>query len=710
MAPPPSASSPQQSWYTRVWRAATSAAAARVRGVGYYGRHPRAAVREVLNGVTVACMQVPESIAFSYIGVIDPIVGLYSTFFIGLFVAVAGGKPGMIGGLAGALMVVSGPQLMSDDGLLRDLPPGDRLQHYLLTVVVVGVAQLVIGISGLTSALRLIPRPAHVGFLNGLAIVILLAQVHEFQVCDAPGSYFVTCPSAARTAMSLAAGRTWVFLGEVAAAVGITLAFPRLPRVGKALPSSLVAILACTLFEHLVVRGAAGAAGTRTVGDTAAIAGTLPPLGLPHPPADGSGWRWGAVFQVAAMLTLIGTGESLLSLRALDAASTATAPAAAPPGSPVPAPAPAPAATEWKLRQECVTEGAGNLVGALCGSVGGGIMIGTSTVNLMSGSTGRLSGTVAALAVLAVVLVAAPAVALIPASALVGLMLVVVIRTADWGSVRSLHRMPRADAVQLVAVTVLCAVTNIAIGVAVGVVAAALLHVWRDSRALAVVEADSVTAVAAPTAPTAPPLRREGIRHLTVHGRLNFTTAWAFESALTAGLASAPAVVAVHFDHDSASRTAGPVLADYSALHAVCAAVKAHAAAGVSLRLCGVDAASASMLVRAGAVTRREAGILHLALAPLETTILDPPAALPPPGDESGDGENTGVPPRSPSPVVSPVIDVEFDARPPSRLAGHNNFASDGGGDDDDDDAGVRARASAGMLAARDADDHVGAV
>lgn len=684
-------------------------------GAAFYARHPRAGLREVLNGVTVACMQVPESIAFSYIGLIDPLAGLYATFFIGLFVAVTGGKPGMIGGLAGALMVVSGPQLMADTGLLGSLPVQERWQHYLLTMVLVGVLQLVIGAAGLTAALRLVPRPTHVGFLNGLAVVILITQVHEFQVCDAPGA-FITCPAAARSAMSLRVGATWAFLGMVGATAAIAMLFPRVPRVGKLLPSSLVAIIVCTVFEHAVYRRLAGS-GTRTVGDTAPISGRLPGFALPHPPPGGE-WHFGAVAQVAAMLTLIGTSESLLSLRALDAASSVGA-------------APSPQVVERKMRQECLAEGAGNLIGALFGSVGGGIMIGTSTVNLMSGSRGRLSGTVAALTVLAVLLFAAPAVALIPAATLVGLMLVVAVRTADWGSVRALLRMPRADALQLVVVSVVCVVANIAVGVAVGVLMAALVHVARDSRTLSVTtdleaedahdsdtgpERDVAGASPSPlplseTAPTrtpgaatAPLPRRHGVRHLHVHGRLSFTTTWAFEYAMAAGLPSAPSSVVVDFTAAAAAAGSGAVLADYSALRAVYAAVKTHAAAGVSLRLRGVDASSAAMLMRAGTVQGKGRGILRLALAPLEASALDPPegtagtaiaaaaaaaaAADPPdagdtipPGAAGGlDSDAGALDPAGTAaglPAPSPV-DVEFDVvqagggsdRPDERRAG----------------------------------------
>jgi MFS superfamily sulfate permease-like transporter len=590
---------------------AKNAAVRPVLSARFYAQHPGIAVREMLCGATVAAMQVPESVAFSFVGHIAPNVGLASTFFVGLAVALFGGKPGMIAGLAGALMVVSGPQLMADTGSLAAYTPSERLQHYLLTMIVVGVFQLVIAGCGLTRLLRLVPRPVHVGFLNGLGIVIFITQLEEFKLCSDGGiTHFFDCPEASREWMSLRHGATWMVIGMAVTSTLIVLFVPKIPRVGGIVPSSLLAILLCSLFEHLINRPFIHA-DVRTVGDVTPVGGQLPSFAAPLKPA--AGWNYGAIFQTAAMLTLIGTVESLLSLHALNAVTKT-------PSSLV------------QFTQECVAEGGGNIVAALFGAVGGSIMIGTSTVNILSGSRGRLSGITAALLILLVIGVAGPAIALIPTASLTGVMFVVVMKTFDWATFKTIPRIPLADAFIIVLVTVLSVVTNIAIAVVVGVVLACLLYAWADTSSLRLerLEPDGAGA--------------EVEIAFVVVGRLSFSTAWVFEAAALSALAQVEREDLERprdelraddiSDREGNCRLRITIdfsasgIEDYSALHCIYKAVKAYAAAGRQLRLRGLNHASLARLQRAGRLINKGASVLSFHIPHMEEGVLEPSARL----------------------------------------------------------------------------------
>jgi MFS superfamily sulfate permease-like transporter len=578
----------------------------------FYAQHPAIAVREMLCGATVAAMQVPESIAFSFVGHIAPNVGLASTFFVGLAVALFGGKPGMIAGLAGALMVVSGPQLMADTGPLVAYTPSERLQHYLLTMIVVGVFQLIIAGCGLTRLLRLVPRPVHVGFLNGLGIVIFITQLEEFKLCSDGGiAHFFDCPEHSREWMSLRHGATWMVIGTAVASTLIVLFVPKIPRVGGIVPSSLLAILLCSLFEHLINRPFIHA-DVRTVGDVTPVGGQLPSFGTPLKPA--AGWNYGVIFQTAAMLTLIGTVESLLSLHALNTATKTPS-------------------SLSQFTQECVAEGGGNILAAFFGSVGGSIMIGTSTVNILSGSRGRLSGITAALLILLVIGVAGPAIALIPTASLTGVMFVVVMKTFDWATFKTLPRIPLPDAFTIVLVTVLSVATNIAIGVVVGVVLACILYAWADTSALRLERLESDRACA------------EVETAVAVVGRLSFSTAWVFEAAVLSVLAQVEREEqqegrGAEFQTDDTSEReqscrlrvtldfSASGIEDYSGLHCIYKAVKAYAAAGRQLRLRGLNHASLARLQRAGRLINKGASVLTIHIPHMEDGLLEPSAQL----------------------------------------------------------------------------------
>ncbi|MCA9543339.1 MAG: SulP family inorganic anion transporter, partial [Myxococcales bacterium] len=392
---------------------------------------------DLLSGLTVALALVPEAVAFAFVAGVPPKVGLTAAFFVCLLTAVLGGRPGMISGATGALAVVA-------VGLVQQ----HGLSYLLAAVVLMGVLQIGAGLLNLGRFVRLVPHPVMLGFVNGLAIVIALAQLGQFGQ-GGPGWAAGTLLEGTAVDVAWLPGPA---LGLMAALVGVTMAVIYLwPRVTKAVPAPLVAIVGVSL--------AVGALGfdTRRVGDVAAIGGGLPTLALPPVPFTWETLR--IIFPTALVMAAVGLIESLLTLTLVDELTQ----------------------TKGSTRRECLGQGAANVVTGFFGGMGGCAMIGQSMINVTSGGRGRLSGITAALALLAFTLWLAPLIELIPVAALVGVMFVVVIGTFEWSSFRILRRIPKGDAAVLVLVSAITVVTDLAVAVAVGVVASALVFAWEHA-------------------------------------------------------------------------------------------------------------------------------------------------------------------------------------------------------------------------------------
>jgi SulP family sulfate permease len=454
---------------------------------------------------------------------------------------------------------------MAADGPLAAYSRPDRFHHYLLAVLLCGALQVAAGVAGLSRVLKMVPRPVMVGFLDGLAIIIFKAQLEAFQTC--PAAVFSDCAPGTKTWMSLADGVTWVTLAWVAATMLIMWFFPRVPRVGKAVPSSLVAILAVTILEHALLRQVSSL-HTRTVAETAALDG-LPALTLPVAPA--AGWNMAVVWEYAAILAVIGLTESLMALQALHQLTR----------------------TPQRLgayHQDCVAQGLGNIISALCGTVGGCTMIGQSTVNILAGARGRLSGATAALCVLAFASFAGRAIGLVPIAVLTGVLFVVVIKTFDWATLRVLHTLPRGDALTVVLVTVLAVTTNLGIAVVGGVAFAALAAAWRDATRGLTISRTTRDA--------------DGLTHYAVSGKLYFATTWELFAALEAGPATDTAVTLLDAGAEGGGEgggggSGGCQLLDSSAAHAVAKMTAAYRTAGKELRVVGFNSSSSALLAAA---------------------------------------------------------------------------------------------------------------
>jgi SulP family sulfate permease len=381
---------------------------------------------DILSGLTVALALVPEAVAFAFVAGVNPLTGLYAAFMVGLITAVMGGRPGMISGATGALAVVM-VALVADHGA----------QYLFATVVLMGILQVLAGVLRLGKYIRMVPHQVMLGFVNGLAIVIFLAQLKQFQINLPGGGYEWVSGNA-----------LYIMLALVALAMAI---IQYLPKLTEAIPAPLVAILAVTG----VVLGLD--LDVRTVGDLASIAGGLPEFHIPSVPLT---WETlTIIFPYSAILAAVGLIESLLTLTVIDEITD----------------------TRGRGNRECVGQGTANIVTGFFGGMGGCAMIGQSMINVNSGGRGRMSGVSAALFLLIFILFASSLIEMIPLAALVGVMMMVVLGTFEWSSFRILHKIPRSDAFVLILVSGVTVFTDLAIAVIVGVIVSALVYAWGNA-------------------------------------------------------------------------------------------------------------------------------------------------------------------------------------------------------------------------------------
>jgi sulfate permease, SulP family len=397
------------------------------------------AKNDILSGLTVALALVPEAVAFALVAGVEPLVGLYAAFMVGLITACIGGRPGMISGATGALAVVM-VALVADHGV----------QYLFATVVLMGVLQITAGALKLGKFIRMVPHPVMLGFVNGLAIVIFLAQLSQFGVPGEPGWLQGTFMQGSIIDVAWMGGaQLYMLLGLVTLTM---LIIHFLPRFTTALPSSLVAIV---VVSGLVL---GFDLDTRVVGDVASIAGGLPSFHIPSVPFNVE--TLAIIFPYAVVLAAIGLIESLLTLRLVDEITE----------------------TRGRGNKECVAQGIANTATGFFGGMGGCAMIGQSMINVNSGGRGRLSGITAALSLLFFILVGSSLIEQIPLAALIGVMFIVVIGTFEWSSFRVLGKVPRTDALVLVMVSAVTVATDLAIAVVVGVIVSALVFAWEHAK------------------------------------------------------------------------------------------------------------------------------------------------------------------------------------------------------------------------------------
>ena len=459
---------------------------------------------EILAGLTVAMTMIPESLSFAILAGFPPLVGLYAAFIAGLITAIFGGRPGLISGGAGATVVV-----------LIALMRSHGIEYIFAAVALAGVFQILIGLFKFSKFIRLVPQPVMYGFVNGLAVIIFMSQLEQFKVIT-------------NGEISWLQGESlFIMLGLVALTVSIVLFFP---KVTKKIPASLVAII--VVFIVVIVFGIQ----TKTVQDIASIEGGFPPLHIPQIPFNLEALQ--IILPYSMIFAAVGLTEGLLTLNLVDEIT----------------------GTKGNGNRECIAQGTSNIANGFFFGMGGCPMIAQTLVNLSAGSRARLSGIIASLTILMIILFGAPIIGKLPMAALVGVMMMVALGTFEWASFRIINKMPKHDifiGILVAVITVL--LHNLALAVLIGVIISALVFAWESAKRI--------------RARTY--IDENGAKHYEIYGPLFFGSVMAFSEKFN--IKEDPEKIFINFKESR--------IADMSAIEALNSITKKYSDAGKTVHL-----------------------------------------------------------------------------------------------------------------------------
>ncbi|MDA8731089.1 SulP family inorganic anion transporter [Flavobacteriaceae bacterium] len=402
---------------------------------------------DILSGITVALALVPEAVAFAFVAGVDPLVGLYAAFMVGLITSIFGGRPGMISGATGALAVVM-VSLVSEGNAMGTASENLGLYYLFLTVILMGFIQILAGVFKLGKFVRLIPHPVMMGFVNGLAIVIFLSQLGMFKT------------SVGSEKVWLDGENLYMMIGLVGLTMLIMWGLPKI-KATKKLPEALIAILVVAgivIFSNLNV---ATVGSFIRDGGGEGLQGSFPTVELDtfsKIPMSLNTFLF--ILPYALILAAIGLIESLMTLNLVDDLTE----------------------TRGNSNRECIAQGSANIITGLFGGMGGCAMIGQSIINIKGGGRGRLSGITAAVMLLIFILFASSYIEQVPIAALVGVMFIVVIGTFAWSSFRIMNKIPMSDLIVLILVSGLTVIFDLAIAVIAGVIVSALVFSWENAK------------------------------------------------------------------------------------------------------------------------------------------------------------------------------------------------------------------------------------
>ena len=385
----------------------------------------------ILSGLTVALAMVPEAIAFALIAQVSPLTGLYAAFIVSLITSILGGRPGMISGATGALAVV-----------MVALVVQHGIEYLFATVVMMGIFQILFAIAKLGKFIRMVPHPVMLGFVNGLAVVIFLAQFNHFKNIAPDGS--ITWMSGQPLQIMLALITMTVLIIYL------------LPKITKVIPSTLAGIAFVSLFVFFFD------IETKTVGDLGSISGGLPSFHLPQIPLNIDTMM--IVFPYALILAAIGLIETLLTLNLIDDMTD----------------------TRGKPNRESMAQGIANVVTGFFSGMGGCAMIGQSMINVNNGAIKRLSGIATAIFLICFIMFASRWIEMIPLAALIGVMFVVAEKTFEWGTLRLFGKVPKQDIFVGLLVGAVTVMADLALAVFLGVIVSALVFAWEHAKTIRV--------------------------------------------------------------------------------------------------------------------------------------------------------------------------------------------------------------------------------
>ena len=412
---------------------------------------------EILAGLTVAMTMIPESLSFAIVAGFPPLMGLYASFIAGFITAVFGGRPGMISGGAGATVIV-----------LIALMKSNGLEYVFAAVALAGVLQILVGVFKFGKFIRLVPHPVMFGFVNGLAIIIFMSQLDQFKmVVNGEFTWLTGTPML-------------IMAGLVALTIGIVVF---LPKLTKAIPSSLVAIIVVFMLVFFL------GIETKTVKDIASVSGGFPPFHIPNIPITVETLK--IIFPYALIMAAVGLTEGLLTLNLVDEITE----------------------TRGNGNRECIAQGSSNILNGFFFGMGGCPMIAQTLVNLSAGSRARLSGIVASLTILIIILFGAPVIEILPMAALVGVMIMVAIGTFEWASLKIVNKMPKKDVFLVIIVALITVLLhNLALAVLIGVIISALVFSWESAKRIRARKF----------------LDENGVKHYEIYGPLFFASTTAF--------------------------------------------------------------------------------------------------------------------------------------------------------------------------------------
>lgn len=494
------------------------------------------AKNDILSGLTVALALVPEAVAFAFVAGVDPLVGLYAAFMIGLITAVFGGRPGMISGATGALAVVMVTLVAQGNAMGAE---GENLGLYYLfaTVILMGCIQMLAGVLKLGKFVRLIPHPVMMGFVNGLAIVIFLSQLGMFkEVINGEKVW-------------MQGENLWMMIGLVGLTMGIMFG---LPKITKKLPEALIAIVVVSTIVILGDIDVATVGSFIRDGGGEGLKGGLPEFQFDIFNKVPMTWEtFKFIGPYALILAAIGLIESLMTLNLIDELTE----------------------TRGNSNRECMAQGGANIITGLFGGMGGCAMIGQSIINIKGGGRGRLSGIVAAVMLLMFILFASGLIEQVPIAALVGVMFMVVIGTFAWSSFRILNKIPLSDAIVLIAVSLITVWQDLAIAVIAGVIISALVFAWENAKRIRARKH----------------IKEDGTKVYEIYGPLFFGSIQAFNSKFD--VKNDPDKVEIDFLESRVS--------DHSALEAIFNLVEKYESAGKQLKVKHLSEDCKNLMVKA---------------------------------------------------------------------------------------------------------------
>lgn len=415
---------------------------------------PKSIKNDILSGLTVALALVPEAIAFSFVAQVDPIIGLYSAFIMGVMTALFGGRPGMISGATGAVAVIFAPLVIEQTALIG---MEGALGYLFAAVILMGLIQILVGVLHLGKFIRMVPHPVMLGFVNGLAIIIFKSQLQQFYIGGGEDA-------------ALLDFNALLIMGGLVLLTMLISHF--LPKITKAVPATLAAIVVVTVLSGVLERFGIH---VRTVLDfvqgmdpeRTTLAASFPEFSIPAIPFSFDAFKLILPFSVLA--AAVGLIESLMTLTLIDEVTE----------------------TRGRGNRECMGQGLANIASGFFGGMGGCAMIGQSMINIRAGGRGRLSQLAAGLSLLGFVLWGAGAIERIPLAALVGVMFMVVIGTFEWATFRTMTKIPKSDAFIIVLVSLVTVFEDLAVAVLVGIVVSALVFAWdRGKRIFCTIRID----------------------------------------------------------------------------------------------------------------------------------------------------------------------------------------------------------------------------